>query len=150
MTAAYAARIRRLREAACLAPEDVADAIGINHSWYGDLEGFDDELESTLELRQVALLAAALRVTLRYLLAPDDRAEDAATRPRVSFADLVSRLQDAVQQHGLNKVEDRVGWGLTGFLERGDPRQWPLDFLKDVCEYVKVDWFDAVPDELRP
>ena len=57
-------RIKALREKAGLKFEAVAELVGINNSWYWDLEAYDDEVTDTLTLKQVMKLADTLYVEL--------------------------------------------------------------------------------------
>ena len=65
-------RIKSLREKAGLTPNAVAERLGINSSWYWDLEAYDDEVTDTLTLNQIFILARMLSVTARDLLSENE------------------------------------------------------------------------------
>jgi transcriptional regulator with XRE-family HTH domain len=144
----YGSRIKALREATGRSQHEMAEAVGVNLPWYYDLEAFADELQTTLDLRQVHQLATALGVTLRELVAPEGR--DPRSGDRTPLEEVVRRLRASTEARGLSTVEDKVGWGLTGFLEQPEVWDAPLFFLMDVCSYVQIDWFSVVPEGPPP
>ena len=143
--ASYANRIRQLRERLGKSHAQVAAAIGINLPWYYDVEDHDDEVTTTLSLRQVYRLAGALGVTMRQLLATGDDFEKVSPE-RLTLADIAYQVQSKADVKGIVPVEDAVGWRLDHFLK--DPASaWdePADFLRCVCEFLGLDWIDAIP-----
>src|SRR5204862_5857310 len=104
-----ASQIRSCRVRAGKSAGEVADRLGLNAAWYGDLEQHDAELTSTLTLFQAMELASILGVHLRDLL--NGESSSAAAIP---LMDLPSLIKAHVARAGISieQFEDQVGWGL--------------------------------------
>jgi transcriptional regulator with XRE-family HTH domain len=151
----YALRIRQLRDRAGKSHVEVAQAVGINLPWYYDVETYDDEATMTLSVRQLQLLAQTLGVSLRHLLTSADELPAPPPPPppqqQLNFADVAGQLRTRADADGIAAVEAAVGWRLEHFL--ADPAvAWdePADFLRFVCEFLDVDWMDALPADPPP
>jgi hypothetical protein len=117
--------------------------------WYAMTQDHGVAFESfriTLSLAQARRVAEAFGVSLSALLSPAAGGSFEPTQ-RMNFVDLAERLRPSVERDGLGPVEDGVGWYLGGFLS--DPSSaWdqPLDFLKDVCGFLRVPWLNVITD----
>lgn len=138
-------RIKELREKAALTPDAVAERLGINISWYWDLESYDDEVTDTLTLNQVFILADVLKVTARDLLCEN---EEDAFLPECRPNELVLRIRNFLNSEGIDikDLEDQVGWELVWFLD--DPESvfgQPAMFLQSLCNRLGINWIETIP-----
>jgi transcriptional regulator with XRE-family HTH domain len=141
-----AAQIRTCRVRAGKSPGEVAERLGLNAAWYGDLEQHDDELASTLTLFQAMELASILEVSLRALLS-----EGAPSGESVSLLDLPARINAYVAREGISiaQFEEQVGWELREFMTSPvkAAAELPIIFLQAISAPLGVDWLSLVPDE---
>jgi transcriptional regulator with XRE-family HTH domain len=141
-----AAQIRSYRVRAGKSPGEVAERLGLNAAWYGDLEQHDDELASTLTLFQAMELASILGVRLRDLLS--DRAPPDES---ISLVDLPSRIAAHVAREGISieQFEDEVGWELREFMTSPikGAAELPILFLQAISAPLGINWLSLVPDE---
>ncbi|HTO52526.1 MAG TPA: helix-turn-helix transcriptional regulator, partial [Myxococcota bacterium] len=135
-----ASRIRAARERAGLTDSQVAASIGINVSWYGDIEADDAEVFMTLSLQQLGLLASCLGLHPRDIVC----SETAAQVEPIPMATLVRLIanQIEVRSEGVAQASERIGWDLTSALAdyRHAWDDWNVDCLQDVARAVGVDW----------
>jgi transcriptional regulator with XRE-family HTH domain len=133
-------RLKSLREKAGLLPQNLADEIGINGTWFDELEAVEGALEESLDLEQIRKLALLLGVGLSILLTGSPLPPD--TQP-LSFKDLARHLRRRLESEtSLDVLEDKAGWELAGFLKRPDPEGWGqrVGFFRDVCAALGLDW----------
>lgn len=135
-----ARRLRDLRLKAGLAPETIADQIGISPEWFADLESEPGELEQALDLSQWSKLAVLLRVGLAHLVTG---AALPADTPSLSFQD-VARKARAYLEHApdIGSLEAKTGWDLGAFLKRPSVEGWEqrIPFFRDLCGALGLDW----------
>lgn len=142
----YAEKIRRKRLAAGKSEEEMADLIGINLPSYFDLESYDDEVVDCLSLSELSEMCRALNTTPADLLSGELKGSD---KPyHLSFPEFIERIESHIASLGMtvSELEDKVGWELESLLN--DPEGvWErnVQFLKDVCVEVGVDWLRVVP-----
>jgi transcriptional regulator with XRE-family HTH domain len=138
-------RIRNLRERAGKTAAEVRSALGMSVANYRDLEGSDDELTMVVSLAQVRRLALALGVTPPELVAGTKLELD----ERISHEQLVARVLEYCRASGITRaeLEDVVGWELENFVasEESMLANYPVDFLKHLCEPLQVPWIRAMP-----
>jgi DNA-binding XRE family transcriptional regulator len=141
-----ASRIRGLRERLGMSQGEMAALLDMTDMSYFDLEVHDDELEAVPSLDQVRRLAAVFGITTAELVAEPAQAAPAG---RIRYVDLVDRMRSHVNAAGLSmaEFEDQVGWALEDFLasEHQALRSYNLDFLKDLCSSLGLDWREALP-----
>src|SRR5258706_10745723 len=101
-----AAQIRAFRIRAGKTRAEMAENLGLNEAWYGDLEQNDEELASTLTLFQGMELASALGVSLRDLVQSDPATE---LVPLMELPDLI-RARMSRDGLSIEQLEDKVGW----------------------------------------
>ena len=112
---------------------------------YLDLEAKDSEVDMVLSIGHVKRLAQALGVTSSELVT-GERVEPGS---RLSYAEVVSRVRGYCSSHGLGQraFEDVVGWELDNFFagEESMLANYPVDFLRHLCEPLHVPWRRALP-----
>ena len=142
----YADKIRRKRLAAGKSEGEMAELIGINLPSYFDLESYDDEVVDCLSLRELSKMCRALNITPANLLS--DEMKGSGNPGRLSFTEFIEGVKSHIESHDMTvpEFEDKVGWELESLLN--DPEEmWErnVQFLKDVCVEVGIDWLGVVP-----
>lgn len=139
--------IAEARKRANLSVPDLAAAIGINQPWCWDLLGEEEELYSTLSLRQFLRAATALRVSPLSLV-PEQVLP--AKEPR-SFEELVVRITRFCAGCGItpDQFGDLAGWDVRSVLAAPSAAldDWCLDCLRDVCAALNLHWPDFLHGE---
>jgi transcriptional regulator with XRE-family HTH domain len=139
-----AARIRQLREQRGSTQSEAARLLGLSAMEYFDLELYDDELESVPSLATVKRIAEYLGVPAVGLF-PNSSSTEATPMP---YAELVARAQEYMRSTGLTRaeLEAAVGWDLANFFagEAAMLANYPIDFLKHLCEPLGVPWLRAL------
>jgi transcriptional regulator with XRE-family HTH domain len=140
-----AARIREFRNRAGLSEVEVRSALGMSDMEYYDLEAYDDELDMVPSLAQVKQLALTLGVTPPELVSGAKLEPDA----RIEYSELVGKVVEYCRVAGITRAEfeDLVGWKLEDLFagEESMLANYPVDFLKHVCEPLQVQWVRALP-----
>jgi transcriptional regulator with XRE-family HTH domain len=131
------ARIRALREASGISDIDAARRTGLTIHEYGDLESYDDELESVVSLATVRALAKCFGVSVAKLVTGGET--DGRIVPAQSLPELV-RVKMNSEGIDLEAFEDRVGWELREFMQSPEAvtEARPLMFLRAVAEAVGI------------
>lgn len=141
-----AKRIAATRAARQLSLADVARHLGIHDQGAYDLETYDDDLPTTLSLRQVRDLGELLALSPRRLVCGDEL-------PHASFLVSPEAVVAAIRAHvAANRVtieefSRTVGWDVESAM--GDPNRiwsdWNVDQAHDVCGAVNIDWCTLLP-----
>ena len=141
-----AARIRELRIGLGKSEAEMAQLLGINIHWYGDLEQHDDELISTLSLSQAMRVALLLGVALHDLIAEGNRPSQVTALAQLPECIISHATREGIS---VEQFEDRVGWKLRQFLDSPvqAAAQLPLIFFQDLAAGLGVDWLSIVPNE---
>lgn len=142
----YADKIRQKRLAVGKSEREMAELIGINLPSYFDLESYDDEVVDCLSLSQLSKMYRALNMTHADLFS--EEVGGSGNADRLSFAEFIEKVKSHIESHGMTvpEFEDKVGWELESLLN--DPEEiWGrnVQFLKDVCVEVGVDWLGVAP-----
>jgi transcriptional regulator with XRE-family HTH domain len=141
-----ASQIRTHRVRAGKSASEVADRLGLNAAWYGDLEQHDDELASTLTLFQAMELASMLGVRLGELLS--DRVLPSES---ISLVDLPSRINMHVARESISieQFEEQIGWELGDFLKSPikAAAELPIVFLQAISAPLGINWLSLIPNE---
>ena len=146
MSDGLAQRIRSFREARGLSLELIADRLGVTFEWADDLERYDDEVASTLTVRQLLALAGILGVDSAALLSSDTDAHESGPAVRLQELAASIRARSASLPEGIDQLETEAGWGCREML--GDPRcvgDWCVEQLLQVCEAAGVPWARVLP-----
>lgn len=126
-------RIQQARLKLGLEPADVARKVGLPTAHYYDLEGREDDLCSTISIAQALKLSAALNTTVPTLLWGEI---GPAAEPLINLATRVRvRLADG------SPCKEDIPWDpepLFGGI--GCTLTQPIDFLKDLADWVGEDW----------
>jgi len=142
-------RIREARERLGLWPGVVADAAGLNHNWYFDVEHFDHEVTGNITLDQLIIIARTLGLTpLAVLEGP----EFPPPLRRVSLEALAKQAEGRMLEQGLSVADfsQRVGWEIAPvFADPQHVRTYTVDALQQICREAGVDWREALPSELN-
>ena len=139
----YGARLKRLREAAGISPQEVARLVGLNVPSYFDAELCEGELNSALYLRELAQLAAVFSIPTSQLF-EDRKPKQNAIAPY----ELVELIKNHLNTSHttLERLEDKIGYEIKGSID--NPKSvlnWNVDVLRFVCEEVGVDWLSVLP-----
>jgi len=141
-----AAHIKTLRERSGKSDLEMAQLLGLNISWYCDLESHDDELVSTLSLSQATRFASLLGVKLYDLLG-----ESPAPGSTIPISQLPERVRAATAQAevSLEEFENRVGWKLGQFLDTPvqTAAERPVMFLQDLAAQLGLPWLSVIPND---
>ena len=131
-----------VREHIGLSVPALAAAIGIGEPWCWDLLSYEDELASTLSLRQLLRAAAALRTSPLSLLP----VPVAPTGKQHSLVELAERITRFCSERGITTEQfgDLAGWDVEGMLAAPDTAldDWCLECLQDVCSTLGLHWPD--------
>lgn len=135
----YGKRLREARERSGKSIGEMASLLGISWEWYNDVEGFDDEITSTLSLHQLVLLSKAIGIDLV------DFFSNGAPKPAhsVSLDTLAEKINEYFTAHNLTvaEFEEDVGWEVANCLtEPSQFMNFNLDGLIDVTRPLGVDW----------
>jgi transcriptional regulator with XRE-family HTH domain len=150
---AIADRIRDLRVKSGRTEALLADVLGLTVEAYGDLEQYDEELETTVSIAQAVTLARLLGADL-----PEIVGESVAGAPvriaaiRTGMAGELARSPGAREE-----LEDLIDWDLGPFLDGVD--QWmsvyTLDFIKSLSTAIGLSYGEVLaglaidaPDEV--
>jgi transcriptional regulator with XRE-family HTH domain len=133
-----AATIRRLRLVRGLTEDALARRLGISPEAYGDLERYEDELETAISLAQARELVALLGTDLATVL----EVPPSATGYSVSELAKVLRADVNALPAGRSSIEEAVGWELGEFFRSPEATAElrPIMFLKALAAHVEVDW----------
>ena len=141
-----ATQIRNYRVRAGKSASEVASQLGLNESWYYDLEHYDDELATTLTLFQSMELASILGVRLRDLVNTDTW-----TDPSISLTELPPLIEVHVAKVGISieQFEEQVGWELRELMQSPFKAisESPIIFVQAVAHQLSINWLSLVPDE---
>lgn len=140
-----AANIRAFRIRSGKSTAEMAQALGLNEAWYGDLEERDGELAATLSLFQAIELASALGVQLHDILGEDIDAVEP-----IPILALPERIAAHLQNQGMSRqdFEDEVDWELEEFLASPIKvaAELPLEFLQAIASALDLNWLSLVPE----
>jgi transcriptional regulator with XRE-family HTH domain len=126
-------RIKTLRKRAGLSPAAVASAIGLNLPSYYDLESYEDEWESAVNLSHFRVLAKILNVSPLELAGVSEDGLCAGTAE--GFQTLI---KEWLSQG--NRRED-LSWEIDGILcDAEELYRNPVIFLKDLGTDLGFDW----------
>jgi transcriptional regulator with XRE-family HTH domain len=138
-----AARIRSLREQFGKSEAEIARVTGLSIHEYGDIESYDDELESTYSLQQVRALAECFGLSIPELVI------GSSCSNAISLQQLPGLLETVMNRTGLNleALEGEVGWELREFMQSPAHviEQRPVMFLKDLAAVIGVEYARILP-----
>ncbi len=131
-------RISKRRKELGLDPNELGCSLGLNEAWYADIEAYEDELESTLTLRQALSLAERLDVSLHWLVFGDEHSGQTLGSDDIPI--LIEQHLKASSQSREN-FENQIGWDLGDW---SNPREAQLEssliFLRDLAEGLGVSY----------
>lgn len=146
--------IRKRRDAIGLDHATVAAAMGINKSSYYDLEDFETEIWTCVEIIKVCRLCRFLKLTPDEVFEGSESSSGVAPHqgkyPVGGLASLRLLIADELARTGesVSKFEDRVGWELQGFLAGTESGlNWNMDGLADICQGCGADWLAVLQNE---
>jgi hypothetical protein len=133
--------LQAARENSGKKPEEIAELLGISIPAYHDLEAFDDELPSSLSLKQVAQLFNVLKVDPAEIL-------DATWTGRpIDPYDFVNRIKSYLSNNRmtLKEFEDRVGWDINQLID--DPLSllnYNIEGMVDISKELGIDAMEVL------
>jgi transcriptional regulator with XRE-family HTH domain len=139
---AIADRIRDLRDKSGRTERVLADALGLTVEAYGDLEQYDDELETTVSIAQAMMLARLLGADLSEIIG-----ESVASAPMRIAAIRAGMVAELARSPGAREeLEDLIDWDLGPFLEGTD--QWmtvyTLDFMRSLATAIGLSYGEVL------
>jgi transcriptional regulator with XRE-family HTH domain len=136
-------RIAELRHRSGLSEGAVAEQLGINEKAYWDIEHYDDDMDTTISVKQLSQLAIILNVSVAELLGTEDY------KNTVSSADVSTLLRQAITRYGGNLIdfEDDLGWKVSHVLEHPDALyDLNVDGFRAICLAAGINWRHALPE----
>lgn len=143
----YAVKIRQLRLAVGRSEKEMAESIGINLPSYYDLESYDEEVIDCLSLKELKQMCEVLKIAPVDLLS--DAAKNNSRLNHLSFTEFTEMVKKHIESKGItvSEFEDRVGWEIEELLNHPESVwQRNVQFLKDTCSVLGVDWLSVVPE----
>jgi hypothetical protein len=135
-----------------LEPQGVADAVGMNHPSYWDLETAEDEITIAASLRQIIALCNLLKLPPGELFTGLPQAND--TEQAMNVQALVQLIPDHLiaKQLTLAEFEDKDGWRIEEVLSNHDSalESWNLDCHRDVSAALGVNWLWVLEPHFSP
>ena len=137
-------RIRAARERLGLDEGQVAFKTGLSYNEYWDLENFEDEVCTTMSLKDLHGIGAVLGISVRAILEGDPTSSQSMT-----FAEFSNAVRAAVAASGQDVEQwgERAGWDIAPILD--DPDQvWELsvDAVRDISDAAGIDWRPVIPE----
>lgn len=142
---AAGSRIAKARERRGLDNGEVASRLAVTFEGYRDVEEFDDEVFTVIDLNQLSELGAVLAVKPAVLLLGD---EAEPIQQDIAPEDVVAHLNEhlATTRQSIEELEEAVGWFVGPVI--ADPRHlwtYPVEALYVICKAIGVDWVRALP-----
>jgi hypothetical protein len=135
-----AERFRTARVRLGLSEHEVAERWGLEASMYGDLELYDNEVFTCIDLDDVPRLARVLETPVMTLLFGS---EPETPLTPVPYEEVARRITDEATRRSmdLEQLAETLGWELEPIVRRPDAvGKLPLDGLYDICSAVGLDW----------
>ena len=142
-----AERIEAFREKSGKSESEIAEAMGVETSYYSSLEKSDEQFFFSTSISEALKLAEQLGIDLLELLAPDSKKEGIG---RMSFSQLSQYIINHIGQKGITieEFEEQTGWQIEDFISNPESgRENPIIFLIDVGKALEIDWLSLVPEE---
>ena len=139
-------RIHAARKSKGLTKDEITLHIGGYEQRVYNLEAFDDDLPTTLSLRQVCDLANLLSLPPRELVCGTDMPASSET---TTAAQVAAAIKTHISEQGLdiNKYDEQVGWDVHSVIENPENLwdDWNIDSLHEVCVGLGIDWRTVLP-----
>jgi len=135
-----AKRFRAARARLGASEHDVAERWGLQASMYWDLELYDDEVFTCLDLDDVPRLARVLETPVMTLLFGSEPESPLAPVP---YEEVATRIAEEATRRSmdLQQLAETIGWELEPIVRRPDEvGKLNLDGLYDICSAVGLDW----------
>ena len=136
----YGAKLLAARNRLHRTPDEMAKLLDIPVAAYYDLEAFDDELTTSLSMRQVAQLFNTLGVEPTTFFETDPT-------EALSSDGFVTKINEYLKtrQITIAEFEDQVGWDIDPLLK--DPSRllsYNVDGLRDISSGIGVHWLSVL------
>ena len=143
MTKGISSELSKARIAANISIEEIANELDISTSHYMDLESYDDDFESTINLNQVYRLLSNLNLKLEELLLLDS----APVRTNEEATNYILTCVDALEMP-IDEVEDKIGWEVRAITEKSENlKEQPLMFFRAASNTLGVSIHEILPRE---
>ncbi|HEU5179878.1 MAG TPA: helix-turn-helix transcriptional regulator [Candidatus Polarisedimenticolia bacterium] len=137
-------RVRQARERVGLSVAEVMDRLGMSGTEYQDVEWHDDEVFTSLSVKEIAALAGILKMTVSEMLF-GSRATGLA--PPVSYAEIARRLEELARSEKttLDELGNRIGWDLDPIVRNPEALgDLNIPGLHDICKPLGLDWLSIL------
>lgn len=124
-----------------LSKSDLSQALGISEMHVYDLEAYDTELETTLNIGQIYKLAVLLNIPPAKLCKELEHCGLAEDQAFEKISQLISQASLP-----LETLSENIGWELEFCAKSIESlKEQPLDFYKDFANWFKVPLESVVP-----
>ena len=141
--AAYPPAANRFRAARIrlgVSEQEVAERWGLEASMYWDLELYDDEVFTCIDLDDVPRLARVLETPVMTLLFGSEPESPLAPVP---YEEVARRITEETTRRSmdLEQLAETVGWDLEPIVRQPDEvGKLNVEGLYDICSAVGLDW----------
>ncbi len=135
-----AARVRQARERLGLSVDQVMERLGMSGTEYQDVETHDDEVFTSLSVKEIAALAGMFKMSVSEMLFGSQTAGQATPVP---YAEIARRLEELARSESITMDElgDRVGWELDPIVRNPEALgDLNIPGLRDICKALGLDW----------
>lgn len=138
--------VKQAREKAGKSLAEVFDDLQLTAEEYCDIEQYEDELYTAVDLKDILRLTRYFGLTVLDLFASDRPAIHG--RQLDGFESLAFEIREHLRRNGLSLAdfEEKAGWELGAFL--ADPstglKDWNVDCLRDITQELAVDWLSVL------
>jgi transcriptional regulator with XRE-family HTH domain len=140
-------RLKSLRVANLLSREELALLAKLSPQDIEKLETDENEIITLLSIRQLNILAVALKIEPKFLLGGECYGEPGYTPNALSEA-----LRDFAADKKLTymQLDECVGWELSQFMDNPEEiiLSMPAAFIRDIGNILSIPWVNSVPKNL--
>jgi len=124
-----------------LSQSDVSQALGISEIHVFDLEAYDDELETTLNIGQIYKLSSLLNIPPPKLCKKLERCHLAEDQAFKIIWQLIRQVDASVET-----LSENIGWELEYCVKSIESlKEQPIDFYEDFANWFMVPLESVIP-----
>jgi hypothetical protein len=121
-----------------LTEREVAEKVGLSVPSYYDLEGFDDEWSSVVDVCCLINLSSILHISLMELMGAVHE-----TTPTLTPAELANLVRVKLESGSVSK--DSLSWEVGDFVANPEvAKGYTIDFFRDLGAELGFDWLAAI------
>ena len=125
-----------------LSKKELSQFLGISEMHIYDLEAYDNELETTLNIGQIYKLAGLLNI-------PPEKLCKELEQCHTSEENAFEKISQLISQAGvpLELLSENIGWELKSCAKSIESlKEQPIDFFKDFANWFKVPFESVMPN----